>query len=237
MIRSCAYCRSCIHRAPWQMRTKSGKVFCDSSCSSIYLGLKPTPLRGSAHHLWTGGPVQTPCTRCGTPVTMPRAQFIKRAFHFCSFRCRGTWYSENYSGSNSPQWRGGKLGKMTHYGPLWRRRSTRILSRDRYECRRCKGRATVTDHFVPLRLLFGRRAAHASANLLALCKSCHATKSSAERAMLRGNLSPLLQFGVACGVSFTPGVNRTLRFAFRSIAELRQGRLFDVRSGPAIGDN
>lgn len=58
---------------------------------------------------WKGGKIQVSCEICGAKFEKD-PHIIKRGWgRFCSNKCRGRWQSENLSGANSHNWRGGKI--------------------------------------------------------------------------------------------------------------------------------
>lgn len=53
------------------------------------------------------------CDWCGKEFD--KKPSVVKEHNFCSRKCMGTWYSENYRGKNHPSWRGGKIRLKCDY--------------------------------------------------------------------------------------------------------------------------
>lgn len=58
---------------------------------------------------WQGGKIQVSCEICGTKFKVDPYIIKRGRGRFCSNKCCGVWQSENLSGANSHNWRGGKV--------------------------------------------------------------------------------------------------------------------------------
>ena len=94
--------------------------------------------------------------------------------HFCSIECR-SWL---FTGERNPRWRD---GYSFEYGDNWRSIRQSIVERDNHTCQRCGISKEDLDcrldvhHIVPFRQFTDKEEANQSSNLIALCRSCHAT--------------------------------------------------------------
>ena len=111
------------------------------------------------------------CFMCGSPFSKKASQVSRSLRHFCSPKCSVAYHVAGRHWAFC----GGK-----GYGPEWRRIAKAIRLRD-VVCRRCgktkkqNGRSLDVHHVVSFEN-FGydnRAEAHASGNLVSLCRSCH----------------------------------------------------------------
>lgn len=116
------------------------------------------------------------CEMCGKRREVRPSETAKR---FCGDACRLKWFSQHFRGTRSPHWKGGDL---PYYGPNWRQQRNKACHRDGHTCQHCgKHRDQLPEelsiaHIIPFRKfgLRNYRKANALANLLTLCRSCHA---------------------------------------------------------------
>jgi len=88
--------------------------------------------------------------------------------------------SVEWSGENSPVWKGGQL---YYYGPNWRQQRRNARYRDKYTCQHCGltevqlGKQLDVHHIVPFRKFGPKkyRQANRLRNLISLCPACHLT--------------------------------------------------------------
>jgi len=94
----------------------------------------------------------------------------------CSKDCGAIYKSQNYSGKNSPTWKG---GAPDYYGERWARQRKRARDRDDNECVICgKGASelpTAPDvhHIMPVSDFEDPNEAHDLTNLVTLCRKHH----------------------------------------------------------------
>lgn len=142
-----------------------------------------------SEHAWE----EATCLNCTQPFRRRTAPSQRSARTFCSRLC-----SQNYTaGENHPLYREG--GRADKFGSRWGPISESIRERDGRKCRRCgkpesdNGKRLHIDHIIPRRRFESMDEANEPSNLVSLCSSCHAIKTSGpERAYLRGDTLPLL---------------------------------------------
>lgn len=139
------------------------------------------------------------CEQCGTAFSRTRAAITRRHRSFCSRSCSATYNS----GPNSAMYRGGTRQRR---GPGWIANRRACRTRDRV-CRSCgktpeqNGQELSVDHVIPWRLFADERMANDLGNLIGLCRSCHARKTSrAEAAYVRGDVLEWRAFLIDVGV-------------------------------------
>lgn len=153
------YCAECVKTESWRYRPQ---------------------LDGPDHPRWKGGKRELECEVCGTTFERYPSE-ITSEVTVCGNRCRGTWTSEEYTGSNHPNWQGGDNGP---YGKGWYRTRRQALERDGYQCVVCSeskaeiGRNPDVHHITPVRLFIeseehDKEDAHYLENVVSLCISCH----------------------------------------------------------------
>jgi len=155
---------------------RSNRFFCDNDCKSEW---QSKEVCEQNHPSWDGGKVAVECDWCGAERRMYPSHAAGADHHFCpGTRCADFWRSENFSGEDSPRWRG---GYRDYYGPSWRRQRRKARDRDNNTCQICGvakddiGRNMSVHHITPFRR-FGvenHKEANALDNLISLCPSCH----------------------------------------------------------------
>lgn len=170
--RPCAYCGKPFSPFPSAMRRSAAK-FCSSSCYLSEVGKRPAM-------------IEVICPNCSTKFRRTKAAVRRRKLAFCSQRCS----NEFISGERHHAYRGGERHRR---GPGWDVGRRACRERDRV-CRACgktpeeNGQALSVDHVIPWRLFADEKVANSLTNLIALCRSCHAKKSRAETAYIRGDI-------------------------------------------------
>ncbi len=161
--RICETCGNDLNR--WQRR------FCSQKCfgkwqSQVRIG------ENSAN--WNGGPAQTECENCGTPLTLERGFFNSYEHHFCTDECYRSWRGKTFRGENHPNWRGG-ISFLPHSMAFTEKLKEQIRDRDDRECQYCGlhesnlGRKLDVHH-----INYGKQTEDdVEENLIALCTSCH----------------------------------------------------------------
>lgn len=137
---------------------------------------------------WGDAKVPLECERCGDLTKVWPSVVDKR--RFCSTDCASEWFGEEYSGQNSPRWRG---GYEEYYGPNWRRQRRRAIIRDQARCSDCGlteaesqeqfGEQLSVHHIAPVReYIDGDKLDHEQANrlqnLVTLCRPCHSARET-----------------------------------------------------------
>lgn len=128
------------------------------------------------------------CPQCGKHVV--RATVRTRPRKFCSDECRKLYMR----GENSHMFRG---GNRAYRGSNWTQQAALARARDGGWCQGCGAPHSVekasVDHIVPFRLTKiyadkDQKDPNDLANLICLCRKCHARKTSAEVKLLKGDV-------------------------------------------------
>ena len=96
---------------------------------------------------------------------------------FCDHECQGHWLSENWSGSDHPNWEGGN--SQIVYGSGWKYAREKALDRDNHCCVICgatkedKPKRIDVHHISHVESFDDRSNAHELENLVTLCRSHH----------------------------------------------------------------
>jgi 5-methylcytosine-specific restriction endonuclease McrA len=120
-----------------------------------------------------------------------KIQYYAERSRFCSEKCQGSWTSENRTGENSPNWKG---GYNPYYGPNWREQRRKVWERDDETCQACGqttdelGQRPSVHHIIPFRECDDYEEANKLSNLVCLCRSCH---GEWEGIPLRPNTAPV----------------------------------------------
>lgn len=124
--------------------------------------------------------VEVECSECGGSLTRQRNIVELYDHYFCSDKCQNEWWSRNFSGENSPRWKGG--GPWT-YGSNWSKKRREALERDNYTCQGCGkkadecieefGKRLSVHHITPIREFEMVEKANTLDNLVSLCHQCH----------------------------------------------------------------
>lgn len=114
------------------------------------------------------------CEHCGREYTRT-GHNQHSGLHYCSTEC---WYEAVRNNPElSPTYKG---GYEPYYGPNWPRQRQLALERDRHRCQSCSRAETADEplevHHIKRMKDFARewQEANRLANLVSLCKSCHA---------------------------------------------------------------
>jgi len=173
---TCFYCGEFFTR-PQSQRTDSDKDFCSTTCWGNWLEENQT---SQNHPRWNGGKMEVDCTWCGESVRRKPSAVEKQERVFCSLECQGCWRSENRTGEDAFNWRG---GHVENYGPTWLDQRQKALERDDYVCQDCGmtnkehneqwDHGLEVHHKTPIRTFEDTREANELTNLITVCKSCH----------------------------------------------------------------
>jgi 5-methylcytosine-specific restriction endonuclease McrA len=175
----CAWCNTPVERLKSQAN-KTEHAFCNHTC----YGEWRKTLIGELSCHWKGGPVVLTCVQCHQIYKRKVHNVNRQGTRFCSRKCFAIWRSENMTGENNRNWKGGPIGDC--YGPEWRAIREAIRQRDNYICQRCglhqadHHKALDVHHVIPLREFLPDRIdeAHNPNNLITLCSSCHAAEDN-----------------------------------------------------------
>jgi len=98
-----------------------------------------------------------------------RCRLVRAGAVFCSFACRSIWYSENFSGENSPQWIDGKSLEPYPSGFNYAIKQA-IRERD-VVCQLCGNAEQKEAHSI--HHINYQKEDLREENLVLLCRSCH----------------------------------------------------------------
>ena len=98
-----------------------------------------SPRAMKTHHTKAHGEsiagVEVECERCGSEVRRSPYAIENRERVFCDLDCKGAWRQENWTGSNTPKWKGGPVTVPCHQcGDQFERRRDQVEKYDRSFC-------------------------------------------------------------------------------------------------------
>lgn len=118
--------------------------------------------------------VEKICPNCGDKNKVKPSYADSYDRKFCNEDCYGEWLSENKSGREAPNWRGGH-GEWR--GDNWASQRNKVRRRDSYRCCVCgdkeDDREHDVHHIIPFRKFDEPEKANRLDNLLTVCHSCH----------------------------------------------------------------
>jgi len=152
------YCHACVESESWQ---------------------SPPSISGSKNPHWNGGKQTVQCDTCGSEMNRWPNEINGRTF--CDGDCLSEWLSENFVGSDHPNW---QETQEISYGSGWEQAREQALERDKHSCKICGvsrsdiGQNPDIHHITPVRWfvdsdLHARSDAHSLENLVSLCRACH----------------------------------------------------------------
>ena len=139
--------------------------YCDE-CRSIAANERSKKLRNR---------IKTKCAYCGNELEIIPALMKSNRNHFCNVDCMSKYYSDHYSGENSPTWKGGKR----HYFGNWLKMRRLALERDNFTCQLCGvkqedwHKELDVHHIMNYREFDDKFEANKLENLICLCNKCH----------------------------------------------------------------
>jgi len=172
-IVSCEFCGSKFERAKSKLDLYENH-FCSKSCHNSWM-------RGKSNEVLRER-VDTECKYCEKNLSLQKNEIKKR--NFCSNECLSNWMSKNFSGKNSPAWKG---GSPSWRGSNWETQRQKCLERDDYQCQKCGISKNLHVHHIKPVHQFNTEKddwwmqANKLGNLLTLCKSCHFEVHSNEK--------------------------------------------------------
>lgn len=169
----CAWCGESKKVTLYRAR-KYEKHFCNGSCQSLW---QVENKSGENSPLWRPN-VEVPCAWCGSIKSLAQSKASRSKNIFCDEVCEGMWLSENQSGPDNPNWKGGYNHPV--YGRDWTDElREKIRERQDRQCVGCGmgedengGRLSV-HHIRKARLVDDDEARNDDSFLVALCRSCH----------------------------------------------------------------
>lgn len=163
----CSICHNSMEVHP--SKVKANKHFaCSPECNAKLSRDRRIAYFGSADHR-----IAT-CEHCGKQFERKPSQLTKYPASFCSRTCKAS----HQTGEESSNWKGGRIDP-DYYGFEWRRIAATVRERDGFTCQCCGKRqgdkGFAVHHIIPLREFLPDRTheAHALANLVLLCPTCH----------------------------------------------------------------
>jgi len=125
---------------------------------------------GENNSLWNGGPIAKVCIICGKPYTC--SQSDAPISKYCSKACQYPDHAQRVSGSDNPNWQGGK--SFEPYTPDFSKDlKEQIRERDGRTCQLCGVSASELSEKLSVHHIDYDKANTDPANLISLCRSCH----------------------------------------------------------------
>jgi len=185
----CDNCGRSFLCRPSRLR-RNEHVYCSARCAIMG---RSKYLIGERAARWNGGRVVATCLYCGKECKPRDPCKLTGGMTFCSRVCFGKWKSENWSGANSPSWKGGITPErqrwMANGGEAW---ASAVRARSD-SCPLCGERLPSNAHVHHI-LSFALYPEYRDAdfNGLALCPDCHywlhSNAGKSERLELERNL-------------------------------------------------
>lgn len=175
---ACTQCGVIFHTSKQRLRKNKKGNFCSLKCYDAFrreTGYnKPPPRKDDPSKT-----LNLVCSQCGKEFKRKiyNIKPSKYGVTFCSRKCAGHWRSENLTGEDSPNWKGGY-----HYeygGSHWKRQRRLARERDHHICQDCGiteqewGYKLDVHHIVAYDLFDDPKDANHLNNLVTLCRKCH----------------------------------------------------------------
>lgn len=176
----CNWCGETLRVSHHNARN-ADRHFCpDKSCQAAW---RSQQYSGENHPHWKGGKQRYECENCRTSFRRKPSSVVGD-HAFCGRDCYGSWESEQMTGSDHFNWKG---GYEPHYGPgFGARKKRKVRIRDQARCQDCgmteadhvaeAGQRLHVHHVVPAREFDDPEKRNAMANLITLCRDCHLNK-------------------------------------------------------------
>lgn len=158
VTKTCEFCGDTYQK---RRSRASESRFCSRTCKDTHKREQPPPT------------VSVQCCFCREWIEREPYEASSNSRFYCGIECRGKWVSENKSGENNPNWKGGP----THaFGENWLAVRRRVLERD-VVCQACgeDGNERLLDvhHIVPRSEFDEVEQSNTMLNLVVLCRRCH----------------------------------------------------------------
>lgn len=133
--------------------------------------------------------VEVECDSCGQTLSRQKHRVDLNELNFCDMDCRGDWQSREMSGTDHPQWEGGRINR----GEGWREIREKVRERDGNECQKCgvtsDFRKLDVHHIVRVRDFEDPTESHTMENCVQVCISCHSELESMDEGEQRKHIS------------------------------------------------
>lgn len=164
-IKRCLYCKK-ILKVDNHSYVYENRKFCSRKCMGLFW-------RGKNNPKWKLKIIRY-CIICGKKMELQKC-WIKRGKSkglFCSRKCFAQWRSENKSGKDSWNWKGGL--SLEPYGAEFNNKLKKhIRKRDNYTCQECGYTEEKLGHKLSIHHIDYCKTHNEPNNLISLCKSCH----------------------------------------------------------------
>jgi hypothetical protein len=178
---TCEYCGEVFRVKPCR---EDEARFCSQKCGVRWRSENKPPSHFPAYD---GGKITKTCEVCGSDFKVKRHKDDQIT---CSHECAGKYRSKEYSGPQSPHWRGGKsiadAVKKSISETSWRTVADSVREANGGECEMCGktadeiGQKPDVHHIVPI----SAGGCNAPENLMVLCRGCHRIVESYTRDLL-----------------------------------------------------
>lgn len=188
IVKPCGSCGKPVSVRPVEHEAGRGR-YCSRRCAGLVSGKAKLAKRSvyeansgsfkAGEHLNTNHPrwvepIRFTCEFCGSGFELkPWVVRQNGGARFCSKQCRSRYRSVFMSGSNAPDYVGGKL---TYRGPDWIEARTVVIVDQKGACAHCGkflGKKLPVHHIKPFREFETSGEANVRSNLVGLCQSCH----------------------------------------------------------------
>lgn len=155
------YCQQCGKEILY-----SDKIYPRKYCNDCYI---------TARAKTQSKRITTSCSYCGKELSIIPAVYKQHKNHYCNVDCMAKYYTEHYTGENSPTWTGGKR----HYKGGWVKARKDARERDCFTCQRCGiteieyGKELSVHHIKSYKFFDDKIEANSLDNLICLCEPCH----------------------------------------------------------------
>lgn len=166
---------------------RSDNFFCNKECHGKWDSIVKV---GCGSWNWNGGLLDTNCVVCSEPLKRTAWRLKNHPNSVCDLDCFAVWVKRNFSGENSPHWRGG-ISNGDYSEEFNLELKTIIRERDNFSCQMCG--FIELENKLSVHHIDYCKTNSSFYNLIALCKSCHSKTTNENREYYSNHLSNLLK--------------------------------------------
>ena len=146
--------------------------FCSRECVAQWVSENQS---GERHPNWKGGLQKVECSNCGRELKRELSQVEKQEWFFCSYECKSEFESRQFSGENSPNWRGGKSFEP-YPAEFNERLKEKVRERDNRICQYCGVEENIVGGKkikMVVHHIDGDKTNNSMENLVTVCSGCN----------------------------------------------------------------